>query len=156
MPNAPSPICATRELGRATFLPLDTLASRDGHALRGLAGRAGVIGYAHTLVRTAARYEGIVAFLVGRILIVDALPTGIGLVRGEGFRDSIVTLDGEQILGGGAITGGRYAPRALDPRPARASAFAARTHPRTARRTRTHRTRRQRRAQRHERQRDRT
>ena len=97
----------SRELGRATFLPLDTLASREGHAIRGLAGRAGVIGYAHTLVRTAARYEGIVAFLVGRILVVDALPTGISLVRGEGFRDSIVTLEGEQILGGGAITGGR-------------------------------------------------
>jgi chromosome segregation protein len=97
-----------RELGRATFLPLDTLAAREGHVLRGLGDRPGVIGYAHTLVRTAAQYAGIVAFLVGRILIVDTLPTGIRLVRGEGFRDSIVTLDGEQILGGGAITGGRY------------------------------------------------
>jgi chromosome segregation protein len=97
-----------RELGRATFLPLDTLAAREGHSLRDLAGRPGVIGYAHTLVRAPADYAGIVAFLVGRILIVDALPTGIRLVRGAGFRDSIVTLDGEQILGGGAITGGRY------------------------------------------------
>ena len=97
-----------QELGRATFLPLDTLARREGHELGRLAGRAGVIGYAHTLVRAAERYSGIVAFLVGRILVVDALPTGIRLVRGEGFRDSIVTLDGEQISGGGAITGGRY------------------------------------------------
>jgi chromosome segregation protein len=97
-----------RELGRATFLPLDTLAAREGHSLRELAGRAGIVGYAHTLVRSAPQYTGIVAFLVGRILVVDALPTGIRLVRGEGFRDSIVTLDGEQILGGGAITGGRY------------------------------------------------
>jgi chromosome segregation protein len=98
----------TRELGRATFLPLDTLTAREGHQLRGLGGRPGIIGYAHTLVRAADEYAGIVAFLVGRILVVDALPTGIRLVRGEGFRDSIVTLDGEQILGGGAITGGRY------------------------------------------------
>ncbi|GAC1416629.1 MAG: chromosome segregation protein SMC [Candidatus Velthaea sp.] len=97
-----------RELGRATFLPLDTLAAREGHEMRNLGGRPGVIGYAHTLVRSEERYRGIVAFLVGRILVVDALPTGIRLVRGEGFRDSIVTLDGEQILGGGAITGGRY------------------------------------------------
>jgi chromosome segregation protein len=97
-----------RELGRATFLPLDTLAAREGHELRDLAGRPGVVGYAHTLVRAEAQYRGIVAFLVGRILIVDTLPTGIRLVRAEGFRDSIVTLDGEQILGGGAITGGRY------------------------------------------------
>ncbi len=97
-----------RELGRATFLPLDTLATREGRDLRDLAGRPGVVGYAHTLVRTAGAYTGIVAFLVGRILVVDVLATGIRLVRGEGFRDSIVTLDGEQILGGGAITGGRY------------------------------------------------
>jgi chromosome segregation protein len=97
-----------RELGRATFLPLDTLAQREGRDLGRLRGRAGVIGYAHTLVRADARYRGIVAFLVGRILVVDELRTGIALTRGEGFRDSIVTLDGDLIVGGGAISGGRF------------------------------------------------
>jgi len=97
-----------REAGRATFLPLDTLAARDGHKLGGLQGRPGIIGYAHELVRSEPRFRGIVSFLVGRVLVVDELRTGIALVRGEGFRDSIVTLEGEQILGGGAITGGRY------------------------------------------------
>ncbi|BDE08209.1 chromosome partition protein Smc [Vulcanimicrobium alpinum] len=97
-----------RELGRATFLPLDTLAQREGRELGSLRGRPGVIGYAHTLVRAEPRYRGIVAFLVGRILVVDELRTGIALTRGEGFRDSIVTLEGDQIMGGGAITGGRF------------------------------------------------
>ena len=97
-----------REAGRATFLPLDTLRQRDGHRLANhLASRPGIIGYAHDLVRSEERYRGIVAFLVGRTLVVDDLRTGIALVRGENFRDSIVTLEGEQILGGGAITGGR-------------------------------------------------
>ncbi len=97
-----------RELGRATFLPLDTLAAREGHELGRLAGRPGVIGYAHTLVRAEPRYRGIVAWLVGRVLVVDELRTGIALVRGEGFGGTLVTLEGEQILGGGAITGGRF------------------------------------------------
>lgn len=97
-----------RELGRATFLPLDTLQAREGRGIGNLAGRPGIIGYAHALVRTEPRFRGIVSFLVGRVLVVDELRTGITLVRGEGFRDSIVTLEGEQILGGGAITGGRY------------------------------------------------
>lgn len=97
-----------REAGRATFLPLDTLAARDGRSLGTLNGRPGIIGYAHDLVRSDARYRGIVSFLVGRVLVVDELRTGIALVRRENFRDSIVTLEGEQILGGGAITGGRY------------------------------------------------
>ncbi|HEY5349494.1 MAG TPA: chromosome segregation protein SMC [Candidatus Lustribacter sp.] len=96
-----------REAGRATFLPLDTLAARNGHVLGALRGRPGVVGYAHELVRSEERFRGIVAFLVGRVLVVDELRTGIALVRGDGFRDSIVTLEGEQILGGGAITGGR-------------------------------------------------
>ncbi len=97
-----------RELGRATLLPLDTLASREGRELGALRGRPGIIGFAHTLVRAEARYAGIVAFLVGRVLVVDDLRTGITLTRGEGFRDSIVTLEGDQILGGGAISGGRF------------------------------------------------
>ena len=96
-----------RELGRATFLPLDTLAQREGRELGQLRDRPGVIGYAHTLVRAEPKYRGIVAFLVGRILVVDELRTGIGLTRG-GFRDSVVTLEGDQIMGGGAITGGRF------------------------------------------------
>ena len=36
-----------REAGRATFLPLDTLSMRDGHKLGALAGRPGIVGYAH-------------------------------------------------------------------------------------------------------------
>ncbi|MEO9262562.1 MAG: chromosome segregation protein SMC, partial [Candidatus Baltobacteraceae bacterium] len=97
------------EQGRATFLPLDTLANRDAKQITpALQGDAGVIGYAHTLVRTQPKYEGVVRFLVGNVLVVDTLQTGIRLVRERGFRDTIVTLSGEQITGGGAITGGRF------------------------------------------------
>ncbi|MBV9333821.1 MAG: chromosome segregation protein SMC [Candidatus Eremiobacteraeota bacterium] len=98
-----------KEAGRATFLPLDTLAKREGRELDGhLAETTGVLGYAHTLVRSDARYTGIVNFLVGNVLIVTTLEVGIELVRGRGLRDTIVTLNGEQITGGGAITGGRF------------------------------------------------
>jgi chromosome segregation protein len=98
-----------REAGRATFLPLDTLANRQGRQLDSqIAALPGVLGYAHTLVQTAPRFEGIVNFLVGNVLIVDQLETGIELVRARSLRDTIVTLGGEQITGGGAITGGRF------------------------------------------------
>ncbi len=101
-------ISNAHESGRATFLPLDTLAAREAAHDDRSAFHAGVIGYAHTLVRTEPKYEGVVPFLVGNVLIVDTLQTGIALVRGRGFRDTIVTLEGEQITGGGAITGGRF------------------------------------------------
>ena len=96
-----------REAGRATFLPLELMRERQGRELAPNMRRAGVIDYAHRLVKTDPEYAGVIAFLVGRILVVDELPTGLALVRQHGVRDQIVTLDGDQILGGGAITGGR-------------------------------------------------
>ncbi len=98
-----------KEAGRATFLPLDTLRNREGRVLPDELGRVpGVIGYAHALVETDERFRSIVNFLVGNVLIVDRLQTGIELVRARGLRDTVVTLGGEQITGGGAITGGRF------------------------------------------------
>jgi chromosome segregation protein len=97
------------EQGRATFLPLDTLGNRDAKTMTAdLERQPGVIGYAHTLLRTQPEYEGVVRFLVGNVLVVDTLQTGIHLARDRGLRDTIVTLSGEQIAGGGAITGGRF------------------------------------------------
>ncbi len=98
-----------QEAGRATFLPLDTLGARSGRNPGDAPRERGVIGYAHALVEPAEpRYAGIVAFLVGRILVVESLDVGVRLVRGLGFRDAVVTLDGDEIRGGGAMTGGRY------------------------------------------------
>ena len=82
------------ESGRATFLPLDTLATREGRTMTpDLQSTPGVIGYAHTLVRTEPKYAGVVKFLVGNVLIVDVLQTGIHLVRERGLRDTVVTLE---------------------------------------------------------------
>ncbi|MDQ2680834.1 MAG: chromosome segregation protein SMC, partial [Candidatus Eremiobacteraeota bacterium] len=98
-----------KELGRATFLPLDTLQNRPGRELSTeLTETPGVVGYAHSLIRTKPEYQSVIKFLVGSVLVVDTLEIGIMLVRERGFRDTIVTLAGEQITGGGAITGGRY------------------------------------------------
>jgi len=98
---------ANNELGRATFLPLDALRSRSGHEIGHLAGRPGVIGYAHTLIRTKPELAGVVAFLLGKVLVVDTLESGITLVQETGLRDTVVSLAGESIVGGGALGGGR-------------------------------------------------
>jgi len=98
----------TRELGRATFLPLDVLGDRAGRDPRAAPRAPGVVGYAHELVGVAPAYAGIVAYLVGRTLVVETLDVGVRLVRGAQFRDGIVTLEGDEIRGGGAMSGGRY------------------------------------------------
>ncbi|TAM59699.1 chromosome segregation protein SMC [bacterium] len=116
------------EAGRATFLPLDLLGRRAGRTLPSqLRGRHGVIAYAHELVTCDSAYAGIVAFLVGNVLVVDELRTGIALVRSGEVHDSVVTLDGDQIMGGGAITGGRFKrERAILERRAQAQALRGR------------------------------
>lgn len=96
-----------RELGRATLLPLELVAGRRGRELGNLSRIPGVIAYAHELVRTDERFIGAVAFLVGRTLVVDTMRTGVRLAREEQVRDTIVTLEGDQLIGGGAMSGGR-------------------------------------------------
>jgi chromosome segregation protein len=73
-----------------------------------MSGDSGVLGYAPGLIRTAAEYVPVVEFLVGDVLVVDTLHTGMRLIRERGLRETIVTLAGEMIAGGVAITGGRF------------------------------------------------
>lgn len=95
------------ELGRATFLPLDGLRSRRGNDIGNLGERRGVIGYAHRLITTDPELSGAIAFLVGKVLIVDTLQTGMAVVEETALRDTIVSLSGEQIIAGVALSGGR-------------------------------------------------
>ncbi len=91
--------------GRATFLPLTsvkgTLFSQPG-----LEREAGVIGIASELVGSDPAYQGIIRFLLGRIVIVSDLDTASDLAKKNHYRFRIVTLDGQQINVGGSFTGG--------------------------------------------------
>ncbi|MBV8150107.1 MAG: AAA family ATPase, partial [Candidatus Eremiobacteraeota bacterium] len=95
-----------RELGRATFIPLDALNERPARQRPSLEGRAGVIGYADSLVQTQPVHAGVIAALVGAIAVVESLENALTLVR-EGACEGAVTLGGDLILGA-AISGGRY------------------------------------------------
>lgn len=94
--------------GRATFLPLTsvkgTLLSQPG-----LEKEPGVIGIASELVGTDPAYQGVIRFLLGRIVIVSDLDTASELAKKNHYRFRIVTLDGQQINVGGSFTGGSAA-----------------------------------------------
>ncbi len=96
-----------KEAGRATFLAA-RYAREPGRASPRRPAWRDYRGFWATRTRSCAPRRdssGIVNFLVGNVLIVTTLEVGIELVRGRGLRDTIVTLGGEQITGGGAITG---------------------------------------------------
>lgn len=97
------------KLGRATFLPLTSITSKALGSSQEQAGKeAGVIGYAHTLVRVEKEYEELVKYLVGRILVVDTMDHALALARKYNYSLRIVTIDGEQLNPGGSISGGAY------------------------------------------------
>ena len=90
--------------GRATFLPLDTV---QGSRFTGrLTGTAEV---AADLVRTDSKYQHIIDNLLGRIIVVEDLTEASAVARNLGYRNRIVTLDGQVINAGGSFTGGSTA-----------------------------------------------
>ncbi len=90
--------------GRATFLPLDTM---QGNRFNGrLTGTAEV---AADLVEADPKYQNIVNNLLGRIIVVEDLAEASAVARNLGYRNRIVTLDGQVINAGGSFTGGSTA-----------------------------------------------
>ena len=93
--------------GRATFLPLTTVRGGASFPKPEALSEEGVIGLAHTLVRTESRYESLIQYLLGRTLVVDHIDHAIAL--GKKYRHSLrmVTLEGESFSPGGSMTGER-------------------------------------------------
>lgn len=98
--------------GRATFLPLDTLRySPVPRQDEGLGRHAEAIGWASELIECEDRLRPVVRYLLGRILVVPDLAAARALARSARYRYRIVTLEGELVHPGGAITGGSYGDR---------------------------------------------
>jgi chromosome segregation protein len=101
----------TRQAGRATFLPLDTLrAGRPADA----PAEPGVLGRASDLVRFDAAIRPAVELALGNVLVVEDLPTARRLLNrlgGRGFSPTLVTRAGEIVRPSGSVTGGSEADR---------------------------------------------
>ena len=91
--------------GRATFLPLTSV---KGNELteNGLKGCPGYVALGSELVRAEEKYAGIIKSLLGRIVIAEDLDSAVVIAKQYHYRFKIVTLDGQVINAGGALTGG--------------------------------------------------
>ncbi len=87
--------------GRATFLPLDTVKPQNftGHLPKGAQ-------LAQALVQYEAKYENIVSSLLARIVVVEDITEASSVARALGYRNRVVTRDGQVINAGGSFTGG--------------------------------------------------
>lgn len=96
------------KFGRATFLPLTSVGLRGGFTDNGALKEPGVIGLASTLVQADQQYEGLVRYLLGRVVVADTIDHAVALARKYHYSLRIVTLEGELLSPGGSMTGGAF------------------------------------------------
>lgn len=94
--------------GRLTFLPVDSINSKKAVLDGSITSDHGFCGIGSELIDFEPRYKKIFDYLLGRVAIVKDLNSAILLSKRGSNGVRFVTLDGEVINSGGAITGGRY------------------------------------------------
>ncbi len=94
--------------GRATFLPLTSIKTKGGVSQERALEEEGVLGLASQLVKAKEQYNGIVQYLLGRVVVTDTIDHAIALSRKYHHTLRIVTLEGELLNAGGSMTGGAF------------------------------------------------
>lgn len=79
--------------GRATFLPLNSISSRGEFNQRGALNEPGAIGLASGLVTAEKEYDGLIGYLLGRVLVVDHIDHAIAIARKYRHSIRMVTLE---------------------------------------------------------------
>ena len=94
--------------GRATFLPLTSITHpqefKNPEALK----EEGVIGMADDLVKIDKKYRNVAKAMLGRIVVVDNVDHAVKIARKFDYGIRMVTLEGELLVPGGAISGGAF------------------------------------------------
>lgn len=93
--------------GRATFLPITSIKPKEiGQDKDSLLKQQGVLGIANNIIQYDNMYKNIISSILGKTIIVDNIENGINLSKKYKYMYKVVTLDGELINAGGALTGG--------------------------------------------------
>lgn len=93
-------------LGRATFLPLNTIKPKTAGNLDALSKIKGYVGVASRLIKYDPSFENAVSYLLGRTLICTDMDTALQIASASGYAYKIVTLGGDVVNPSGSLTGG--------------------------------------------------
>ena len=113
-------VCATQEdakraigylksakAGRATFLPVSAMKARTVTSeMEKLQNEPGVIGIASSLISFDPMYSPVFGYLLGNVFVVETLTRAIELSKKYRQVYRLVTLEGDLISPGGAMSGG--------------------------------------------------
>ncbi|WP_252254376.1 chromosome segregation protein SMC [Clostridium sp. ZBS12] len=93
-------------LGRATFLPLNIIKGKKLILDNNITKIEGYLGIASEIVSYESKYTNILNHVLGRTIIAKDMNSALQIAKSGNYRYKIVTLDGEVISPGGALTGG--------------------------------------------------
>ncbi|MDE5651622.1 MAG: AAA family ATPase, partial [Ureaplasma sp.] len=96
-------------LGRATFLPLNTIKPKDirQDTLTIMTNLPGYIGVANELIKYDEKYQNAILNLLGNVIIADEIENANHISKMINAIYKIITLDGDVIYASGAISGGQ-------------------------------------------------
>ncbi|MEF9983150.1 MAG: chromosome segregation protein SMC [Oscillospiraceae bacterium] len=100
-------LLAKNKAGRATFLPI-TSVKGNFLDINSIKNSDGFVGLATSLVKYDEKFSGIMASLLGRIIVATDLDSATDIAKTNGYKFKIVTLDGQVINAGGSFTGGSH------------------------------------------------
>ncbi len=93
--------------GKCTFYPVESMKARpDSREINRALDERGAIGLATELVKYDDYYYNVVSNLLGNTLICDNIASATTIAKKYGSTFKIVTLDGNQTLTSGAMSGG--------------------------------------------------
>ena len=98
-----------QQAGRATFLPRENIKARqlsDQHS-RTAQNHAGFVGIASKLVQFDTNNQTIIENLLGTTIVMEQLSQAQSLAKALSHQARIVTLEGDILMPGGTVTGGR-------------------------------------------------
>lgn len=93
-------------LGRATFLPLSTVKGKSLELSSNIKSTFGYIGIASELIDFDSKFKGIIDYTLGKTIICDNMDNALKIAKLLNYKQKIVTLSGEVVNPGGALTGG--------------------------------------------------
>ena len=94
--------------GRATFLPLTSITHPQEFKNPDALKEKGVLGMADALVKVDKKYQNVAKAMLGRIVVVDHVDNAVKIARKFDYGIRMVTLEGELLVPGGAISGGAF------------------------------------------------
>lgn len=94
--------------GRATFLPLTSITKPQEFKTPDVLKEKGAVGLADSLVKTDKKYANVAKAMLGRIVVVDHIDNAVKIARKYDYGVRMVTLEGELLVPGGAMSGGAF------------------------------------------------